>query len=103
MAYQIIPLSAVSNQTFSVALGGQQCQITIDAKPDVGVFVSLWAGNKPVVLSSLARDRVGLVRYAYLGFAGELMFADTQGTDDPTFDGFGSRFWLIYDTEAATS
>lgn len=100
MTQQVIPLSATSNQTLNVTLGGQSCQITVDTKLDIGVFVSLWVDASPIVLSSLARDRVGLVRYAYTGFKGELFFADTQGTNDPDFTGFGSRYLLVYDSEA---
>jgi hypothetical protein len=36
------------------------------------------------------------VRSAYLGFVGDLMFQDLQGTDAPTYDGLGSRFQLVY-------
>ena len=97
MSRYIIPLDAVSNQTFSVTLGTQSCQIKIDNKPGYGVFVSLWLAGVSIIQSSLALNRVGLVRYAYLGFTGELYFVDTQGADDPDYTGFGSRFILVYD------
>jgi len=32
----------------------------------------------------------------YLGFDGGLMFADAQGWNDPTWDGLGSRYQLLY-------
>ena len=44
----------------------------------------------------ICQDRNRLVRSAYLGFAGDLMFEDLRGTDDPTADGLGSRFQLVY-------
>jgi len=37
-----------------------------------------------------------LVNDVYLGFSGDLEFVDTQGTDDPTFDGLGTRYQLVY-------
>ncbi|MBV1833082.1 phage baseplate plug family protein [Novacetimonas pomaceti] len=100
MTAYVVPISPISRQSVSVSLGQQSCQVTIDARPDLGVFVSVWVGTVPVVLSSLARDRVGLVRYAYTGFVGELKFMDTQGTDDPDFTGFGDRWILVYDDAA---
>lgn len=100
MSYVIVPLDASSAQSVSVSLGGQSCQITVDCRKDVGTFVSIWVGDVAMVLSSLARDRVGLVRYAYTGFKGELYFSDTQGTDDPDWSGFGSRWILVYDDAA---
>ncbi len=33
---------------------------------------------------------------SYLGVDGGLMFADTQGWDDPTWDGLGGRYQLLY-------
>lgn len=101
MTYYIVPLNAVSNQTFSVNLGAQSCQIKIDSKGDWGVFVSIWVSGTAIVQSSMARNRVGLVRYAYTGFVGEIYFVDTQGSDDPVYTGFGSRFILVYDDAAA--
>jgi hypothetical protein len=37
-----------------------------------------------------------IIRSAYLGFVGDFAFWDTQGSNDPTFGGFGSRFLLFY-------
>jgi hypothetical protein len=31
-----------------------------------------------------------------MGFIGNLLFVDTQGSSDPTYDGLGSRFSLVY-------
>lgn len=100
MTYQIIPLDAISTQTFSVTLGTQNCQITIDTRSTWGVFVSVWVDSQAIVQSSLARNRVGIVRYAYTGFSGELYFVDLQGSDDPDYAEFGTRFVLVYNPDA---
>ena len=97
MTKYIIPLNAISRQTFSVALGSQNCQITIDQRGTWGVFVAIAVDAVDIVSSSLARDRVGLVRYAYTGFVGEVFFADTLGTSDPDYTGFGTQYLLVYD------
>lgn len=103
MAYNIVPLDQISNQTFSITLGSQNCQIKIDSKGEWGVFVSVWVDDTPIVQSSLCRNRVGIVRYAYTGFVGELYFVDTQGSSDPDYTGFSDRFLLVYDDSAVLS
>ena len=101
MSLYIIPLDAVSNQTFSVTLGTQSCQITIDTKVGYGVFISLWLDGVSIVQSSIALNRTGIVRYAYMGFVGELYFVDLLGSSDPDYTGFGTRYVLVYN-DAAT-
>lgn len=53
-----------------------------------------------IVVGVIARDAVPLVCREYAGFAGNLLFIDTQGSSDPSFDGLGSRFTLVYLTAA---
>lgn len=92
-----IPLAATPSQRCTVNLGGQQCAIQIDQKAQGGgVFLSLTVNGNPVLTSRLCRDRVGLVRSAYLGFSGQLAFVDTQGLSDPDYSGFGTRYKLAY-------
>jgi hypothetical protein len=91
----VVPIISVPSQKMTVTLGGQQCQLAIDQKYGL-VFVSISIGGVAVVAFSLARDRVPLVRYPYLGFKGTLAFIDTQGTSDPDYSGFGTRWKLVY-------
>ena len=51
-----------------------------------------------IVAGMICLDRVRIVRHEYLGFIGNLVFIDTQGTSDPEYTGFGSRYLLIYET-----
>jgi hypothetical protein len=92
---QVIPLSAVPSQALNVNLAGQACKITVSQK-STGVFLDLLVSNAPIIQGVLCPDRKLLVRNAYLGFIGDLAFADTQGADDPDYTGFGSRFLLLY-------
>lgn len=32
----------------------------------------------------------------YLGLGGDFVFVDTQGSDDPTYDGLNSRYVLVF-------
>lgn len=91
----IIPLKAVPFQVFDIVLGTQSCSIEVFER-NAGVFVDLYMNGQPVVLSSLARDRVKLVRAPYGGFVGDIAFLDTEGANDPTYKGFGTRYQLVY-------
>lgn len=96
---QTIPLRAVPSQTLSVQLDGQSCQINVK-QLFYGVFVDLYVDNVAVILGVQAENLNRIVRDAYLGFAGDLFFYDTQttseGGSDPDYAGFGDRFVLIY-------
>ncbi len=90
-----IAIAAISSQSFSSVLGGQNCQIKLYQK-STGVFIDVSMNNVPLVSGVLCRDRVKLIRQAYLGFGGDLFFADTEGFSDPNYTGFGARYRLVY-------
>ena len=95
MNIQTIPLQQVPSQQFSINLGNQPCTIKVHQR-DGHVYVDLYVNGKAVVLGALARDRVGLTRHAHLPFSGELLFVDTQNSDDPLYTGFSSQWFFIY-------
>ena len=90
-----IPLQAIPSQLCKVILAGQNCQILIYQK-DQGVFVDINSNDVEIVTGVIALDIVPLVCREYLGFSGNLMFNDNQGTSDPNYSGFGTRYSLIY-------
>jgi hypothetical protein len=90
-----IPLQATPAQSLSAVLGGQNCQINVYQK-STGLFLDLSVSNSPIIAATICLDRVRLVREPYLGFIGDLVFADTQGTADPVYTDLGSRFILLY-------
>lgn len=90
-----IPLQATPAQSLSVVLNNQNCQINVYQK-STGLYLDLAVNNSPIVNAVICLDRVKIVREAYLGFQGDLAFADIQGTSDPDYMGFGSRYLLIY-------
>ena len=92
---QIIPLSPVPSQTFTVLLAGQSCRINVYAKT-TGVFVDLYVNNAPVVTGVIAQHANRIVREPYRGFAGDLALFDTQGSADPEYAGLGTRWVLGY-------
>lgn len=103
---QNIPLKAVPSQTLAVTLGTQQCSINVYQK-FYGVFLDLYAitdisGPVPALIlgGQICQNRNLIVRSLYLGFIGDLVFVDTQGSSNPIYTGLGTRFLLTYLTPA---
>lgn len=92
---KIIPLSALPSQKLSVLLANQNCQIKVYQKT-TGLYVDLSINNVPIVSGVICRNAVQLVRDTYLGFVGDLVFLDTQGSDDPDYTGLAGRFTFVY-------
>jgi hypothetical protein len=91
----VIPLAAVPAQTLSIELGGQQCRLVVRQKA-TGLYVDLYVNDALILGGRVARNLDRLVRAAYLGFKGDMAFFDTAGKSDPTYDGLGSRYVLLY-------
>ena len=91
----IVPLKAVPSQTMQILLGGQSCDLTI-FQLDYGLFMTVAIAGQDVINSVICRNLNRIVRSLYLGFSGDFVFQDTQGTDDPVYTGLGTRFLLYY-------
>lgn len=92
---QIIPVSSAPAQTLGVQLGGQACTIKIYQK-STGLFCDLYVADVLVIGGVACQSANRIVRDAYLGFTGDLIFLDTQGDVDPVASGLGSRWLLVY-------
>jgi hypothetical protein len=96
---QIVPLQPVPNQTTQTVLANQNCQLNVYQTP-FGLFMDVRVNDAPIVLGVICQDMNRIVRDLYFGFIGDFAFKDTQGLGaDPTLDGLGSRFLLLYLTE----
>lgn len=91
----VIPLAPTPSQHVTTILGSQYVQIDVFQKR-TGLFANVYLDNVLVIGGVICQDRNRLVRSEYLGFAGDLAFIDTRGSDDPTYDGLGDRFKLLY-------
>ncbi len=95
-----IPLQAVASQRLATVLAAQGCLLNVYQKAD-GMYVDLTLNDVPVLRTHAARNRIRLLLAArYFGFKGDLVFVDTQGDEQPNYAGLGSRWFLLYLTEA---
>lgn len=92
---QLVPIQPVPSQVLTALLTNQACQINVYQK-NTGLFCDLYVNALPIVLGVICQNRNRLVRAAYLGFVGDMMFIDTQGLADPVYAGLGSQFVLAY-------
>lgn len=92
---QVIPLQPVANQIITPVVNGQNCQFNVYQK-NTGLFIDILVNNTLILGGILARNMTLLVMTPYLGFVGDLIFMDTQGSNDPVYEGLGSRYLLMY-------
>lgn len=90
-----------------VPIPGQQGFFDVDvvSLPNFGkadpVFTDLYVNDALIIGGVLSLDQVLIVRDVYLGFVGDLYWVDTTGQGaDPLPAGLGSRWQLVYDTDA---
>lgn len=91
----LIPLRPHPNQQFDVVLNGQYCTIKLLQRTS-GLFFALLLNGQLIADSVHAQHLEPVVFPDYLGFKGSIYFEDTQGRDNPTWDGLGARFQLYY-------
>ena len=92
---QVISLRPIPNQTLQTQLGTQAATLDV-MQFAAGLFISVYVGDQLIIPSVLCLNLVRIVRDAYLGFSGDLVFVDTQGSADPVYTGLGGRFSLVY-------
>lgn len=92
---EIVPLQATPNQTVSLGLNGQATTIHIHQQ-STGIFCDLYVAGVLIIGGVICENLNRIVRDTYLGFSGDLLFLDNQGTEDPYYTGLGSRWQLIY-------
>lgn len=94
---QTITLQAIKAQEMTVRLGDQSVTLRIYQR-STGLYIDIGVADLWIAQGVICLNGNRLVRYPYLGFSGELFFADTKGSDDPTYNGLGDRFQLFYAT-----
>lgn len=93
---KVIPLDPVASQTLRTIVNNQSCTINLTQKDNGDTFFDLYVSGVAIITGMLVRDRVLLVRQAYLGFIGDFAFQDNEGASDPDYTGLGTRWTLMY-------
>jgi len=97
---QVIPIQPEASQTLQTQVGAQNVVINLYYKNGQGLFCDFISNGTVLVTGVIARDVVPLISADYLGFAGNFMFVDTQGANDPDYSDLGTRYQLVYLTAA---
>lgn len=92
---QTIPLQAIPNQTLKFSSGNTAIQLRVYQK-FYGLFLDLTINNVLVAAACPCRNQNRILHNAYLGFPGDLVFVDRQGTTDPFYTGLGTRYALLW-------
>ena len=90
-----IPLAATASQTLNVVLNQQLVRLDVYQR-STGLYMNVWLNDVQVVAGAICQNLNPVVHADYLGIGGDFVFVDTQGSDDPTYDGLGGRYVLTF-------
>ena len=90
-----VPLTATPSQVVQCVLNNQTCTIRVYQK-FFGVFMDLLVNDVTIITGVECEYGELIVQSLYLGFVGDFMWSDTQGTSDPEYAGIGTRWFLEY-------
>ncbi|MGK0705117.1 phage baseplate plug family protein [Yokenella regensburgei] len=94
-----ISLEPKKSQAISIELASQQCLIRLVQRESF-IYMDLTLNGVAILQGVPCLYGNKMIRYKYLGFAGDLVFLDSQGEEDPHYDGLGGRFQLFYMEES---
>jgi len=100
---QSVPLKAVPNQKLSAILGAQLVDVSLYTMADGLLYMDVLLNSAAIVVGVICLNNTLIVRDTYFGFSGDLFITDTQGSSDPTYDGLGSRYVLVYSPSASAT
>jgi len=92
-----IPLAAVPAQSFNVTLDGQAVSLALYTLADGSLNMDVVLAGVPIKTCLACHNLMPVLTFTqYTGFVGDFVFVDTQGSSDPTADGLGDRYQLVY-------
>ena len=121
-----IPLIALPDQRLQIILGNQDVTLRVytrmggprppeappsppraqpdsDLTRDNRLYTDLGVAGAMIWRGFIARNLLPCKLYPYLPFAGQLVFVDMRGLDDPRWQGLGARWVCMYLTDAETA
>lgn len=97
-----VPLIALPDQRLQIILGNQDVTLRVYTR-DNRLYTDLGVAGAMIWRGFIARNLLPCKLYPYLPFAGQLVFVDMQGLDDPRWQGLGTRWVCMYLTDAETT
>jgi hypothetical protein len=94
-----ISIEPQKSQSISVSLAGQKCVIRMIQRESF-IYMDLTVNGNPIMQGVPCLYGNKMVGYSYLGFKGDLVFLDSDGQQDPHWDGLGKRHILYYIEES---
>jgi len=91
----LVPLQDSPSQDVNVNLNGQFVTLNIRTRA-TGMYIDVYVNSSLIIGGVICQNLNPIIRDTYLGFSGDLLFIDNQGSDDPSSPGLGTRFQLIY-------
>ncbi|OUI83459.1 hypothetical protein HK22_08385 [Gluconobacter sp. DsW_056] len=88
-------LSATASQSLNIVLNQQLVRLDVYQR-STGLFMDVWQNSTRVVAGAICQNLNPVIHADYLGLGGDFVFVDTQGAEDPTYDGLGDRFVLTF-------
>jgi len=99
----IVPMQPVPAQIVKTNLDSQSVELNIYTRR-YGLFIDVSVNGVLEIGAVICQNLNRIIRSEYLnmnaGFAGDFVFQDQQGTSDPVYTGLGTRYLLLYLTQA---
>lgn len=96
---QVIPVNPKPNQTLTTTLAGQNVALRIYQTNNYGLYMDVSLEGVLILAGVICQQANRIIRSAYLGFVGDLVWYDTQNLqspEDPYYTGLGGRWTLNY-------
>lgn len=95
MSIYQIPVSAMPSQSFNVIINSVVFRLDIYQR-STGLYMNVWVLGSIVISGAICQNLNPVIHSDYLGLGGDFVWVDTQGSNDPTYDGLGSRYVLTF-------
>lgn len=98
MTRYCVPLFQEPSQFISVDIDG--ANYGIKTRQLAGrQYISISKNSETLCSNVMLSDRRWVIYAKYKEIGGDFMPIDTQGNDNPTYDGWNDRYVLVFDTE----
>ena len=97
-----VPLIATPNQELAIELEEQDCTIQVRQLGNY-TYLTLWVDSTLIVENAICMPGVAILQGYIQGFKGNLVLVDSSDANSrhvSDYTGLGSRFLLLYLTEA---